>query len=107
MAQKSATALSLHTRKHIRFAPDQGTVAQIDLDATNAEFNPVHTALIAEESFGGVGLVLMNTPKLANKLQIGDRIKVQVGKLDPMQAEIRWRVDLDSRVIRLGIMYLE
>lgn len=92
-------------RRSIRFAPDSGTYAKIDLEAAREDgsFQPSVVALVPEESAKGVGLVVLTT----NDLQVGAFCKIQVGKLQPLRAEVRWRQDVDPGILRLGLLYLE
>lgn len=92
------------TRKNIRFQAEPDTVAFIDFNADKeAEFAPTLAMLVLEESYRGCGVVAA----LTDKFQIGARFRIKVGVGPVLQAEIRWRTELDSHVMRLGIMYLE
>lgn len=92
-------------RRSIRFAPDAGTFAKIDLQASRLDgaFQPSVVALVAEESAKGAGIVVLNIPGL----QKGDICRIQVGQLSPLQAEVRWRKEIDPDVIRVGLQFLE
>jgi len=94
-------------RKHTRFSPDPGTYAKIDLDSSAADFRPHMMALVSEEAYGGCGLVVVDPQTFGPHLKPHDQIKVQVGNLDPMRAEVRWRIDVDAKVIKLGLKYIE
>jgi hypothetical protein len=94
------------SRKHTRFAPDAGAIARIDFTEESLAFRPTVVGLVIEESYNGCGLVIVNDGNIQRKLQVKDRVQVQVGKLDPCFAEVRWRAELDAKVIRLGLMYL-
>ena len=52
---------------------------------------------------GGCSLAVLGT----DRLQVGDVCVVQVGKLAPLRAEVRWRNELDDKVLRVGFMFLE
>jgi hypothetical protein len=92
-------------RRSIRFAPDAGTYAKVDLEATRLDgsFQPTVVALVPEESTKGVGLIVLNMPGL----QVGSFCRVQVGQLSPLQAEVRWRKVVDNEILRIGLQYLE
>lgn len=90
-------------RSSVRFSPDQGTYALIDTRVDSPTFDPTIPALVFSESHKGSGLVAMMTPLL----QVGNIIKVQVGNLPVLKAEIRWREQIDPQVIKLGLMYSE
>jgi len=103
---KEAKALSSRDKRdNIRFQPDPGTLAMIDTieDGKKRSFQPKHAALVTEESHRGCGLVL----QMCKELQIGSLCRVQVGHAAPMIGQVKWRVELDSQVIRIGIMYLD
>jgi hypothetical protein len=92
-------------RAGIRFQPDPNTTAAIDFASTDkkAPFQPTLTALVTEESFRGCGIVAPMT----KALQVGDHMRIKVGKGPVLIAEVRWRTDLDAQVIRLGVMFLD
>lgn len=92
-------------RNAIRFNPDLGTLAQIDLELTrdDGSFRPTLLGLVSDESSKGAGIVLLATEKLQEKSEC----RIQVGRLPPMRAEIRWRRELDLQVVRVGLLFLE
>lgn len=92
-------------RASIRYTPNDGTFAMIDLmdERPDGTFRPSMVALVPEESSKGVGLVLLTTPSL----QVGNYVRIQVGKLPPLRAEVRWRRDVDPQIIRIGLLFLE
>jgi hypothetical protein len=101
--------LSSDKRNSIRFEPDVGTLALLDFrDASTARikktvFAPSVTALVTEESHRGCGLVLKTT----RELEVGSICRVKVGHGPVLLGEVRWRVDLDSQIIRVGLMFLD
>jgi len=91
-------------RNSIRFKPDEGTYALIDPQPDfSAEFDPTVPALVFSESHKGCGLVILLTPKLL----VGEIIRVQVGNLPIFRAEVRWRDQIDSQVVKIGLMFLD
>ncbi len=92
-------------RASIRYTPDDGTFAMIDLidERLDGTFRPSMVALVPEESAKGAGLVVLGTPDL----QVGKYIRIQLGKLPPQRAEIRWRREVDPQISRIGILFLE
>ena len=91
-------------RKHVRFRPDPNDVAYIDTKTTSEEFNSEFAALIVEESpMGGCGVICLDYVELKN----GDEIKIKVGKLHPLLAEVMWSDILAKGVKRYGIKFLE
>ncbi len=98
------TAPKSNKRKNIRFRPDPGTYAAIDVDGSSkGAFKPTLVCLVTEESYKGCGLVSI----IYEGLQSGDTCRVQVGAGPVMKAEVRWRTDLDAQVMRIGLMYLD
>jgi hypothetical protein len=89
-------------RRHKRLKPEKSINAQIDPTGTQTRFEPTITALVIEESIGGVGIVVVGD----TKLQTQSRFWIRVGLMNPTKAEVRWRLDLDSQVARLGLMYI-
>jgi hypothetical protein len=102
-APKKKTAFK--KRSAIRFTPDLGTIAQLELLNLKKvqNFGTEITALVLEESYRGCGLAL----PLSEALQVGDKVKVRIGAGAPLLAEVRWRTELDSQIMRIGLMYLE
>lgn len=92
-------------RRFIRFAADPGQIAEIDLfpQRPQGEFQPNAVGLILDESFKGCGLVILQT----EKLQVGEKVKIKVGKLHPLKAQVRWRAQIDPRVLKIGLEFLE
>jgi hypothetical protein len=99
---KSATRAWV-VRRHIRFRPGADCVASIDLVADRQVFTPSILALVVDEAYSGCGLVAL----AGDGLKEGDLCRVQVGPLPPIKAQVRWRRPLDSRVVRLALMYLD
>ncbi|OFZ55910.1 MAG: hypothetical protein A2428_05185 [Bdellovibrionales bacterium RIFOXYC1_FULL_54_43] len=90
-------------RNSVRFAPDEGVYALVDATPGTAGFDPTIPALIFSESHKGCGIVVLTT----TKLQIGDHVKIQVGDLPVLRAEVRWREQVDPLIVKIGMMYLE
>ena len=91
-------------RKGIRFAPDPGTVAWIDLNMsiTDRPFTPEIAALVTEESYRGAGLIVVS----CGNIKVGDQFRIKIGHGAETVAEVRWRTELDPGVARIGIMFL-
>jgi len=73
---------------------------------TNLEepFTPEMVALIYDEApRNGCALVLADHPLL----EVGNACLVQVGRMDPVAAQIIWRKKIDRRLVHLGMQYLE
>ena len=96
-------SIHLEKRRYPRFAPDPLEVAFISLK-TEGEFKPCRVALIADEHpYGGCGLVV----RKPFSLKIGDKCRIQLGKLSPVLSELRWFKELDEDFLRLGFKFLE
>jgi hypothetical protein len=91
-----------NSRRYIRFKPDTSTYAGIDLRGENQPFVPEIVGLVYEESSHGCGMVLIGI----DKLKVGDVCRIQIDTRTPIEAEVRWRKDLDHDVIRAGFLYL-
>jgi hypothetical protein len=100
-----------NSRQSIRFTPDPKTLAQVDLMHVQMDepFDPQHIGLVVEEAFKGCGLVLVVPPEISANhptfMAIGSKFRLTVGYGPVMQAEVRWRRQLDPQVIRIGVMY--
>jgi len=89
-------------RRHIRFLPDLGTVALVDLkNFGNSKFYPTLAALVVNESHSGACLLLSGAP--GDHLKDSARWLVQFGQLNPMEAEVCWVKELDVDVQKVGI----
>ena len=103
LIERRKSKASPQRRKNIRHAPDPGTFAQIDMSTKTPTFRPEYLGLVVEESYTGCGLVVVDMPKLKK----GVKIRIQVGSVHPLKAEVKWRNDLDEQVARVGVQYLE
>ncbi len=93
----------LNKRKYIRYKPDPGVFALIDFEADAGPFRPTFPALVLTESHQGCGLLIVDNKQLS----VGSLIRVQVGNLPPMRAEIRWKEKLDSDATKIGLHFLD
>jgi hypothetical protein len=90
-------------RNSIRYVPEQNTMAWVDHAMESADFKPLVAALIFSESFRGCGLVMIDTKKV--RLDVGSICRVKIGDLTPLEAEVRWREQLQPDVVKLGILF--
>lgn len=92
-------------RKHIRYKADSNLVARMEWGARidAKAFRPQHIGLVLEEAYGGCGLAMGND----SRIQVGDRVRIEVGKLKPMFAEVVWKNDVDHQLMKIGIKFLE
>jgi hypothetical protein len=91
-----------NSRRYIRFKPDTSTYAGIDLRGESQSFIPEIVGLVYEESSHGCGMILIGI----DKLKVGDTCWIQIDTRTPMEAEVRWRREIDHDVIRAGFLYL-
>ena len=97
----------VNLRKHIRFVPDSGTIAEIDVSSSDVEsFSPTISGLVFEESFKGCGLTLLRTAATQG-FKVDMQFLIRVGKIGPLYAEVRWRKDLDEKVMNIGVYFLD
>lgn len=92
-------------RKHTRFKSEANQIVRMEWGARvgKNDFNPQFVGLVLEEAFGGCALA-MNAQK---KVQMGDRVRVQVGSFNPMFGEIVWKSEIDESLMKIGIKFLE
>jgi len=90
-------------RRYTRFNPDNTTLAFIDLNPKTKSFKPNLTALVLQESHGGCCIAVSKT----NDLTEGSEIKIKVGNVAPLNAQIRWIKKMDPLVYSVGIMFVE
>jgi hypothetical protein len=84
-------------RKHIRFEAEDKTFITLKFDEDS-----IHGGLGLSESTGGCSGVFKNV----DKFFAGVICEIKVGKLEPMQAEIRWVEELDKDIIKVGFQYI-
>lgn len=89
-------------RKSVRYKPEPGTIARLDPLGRPGDFQPSITALVINESYSGCCIVI----QMGELPQQGAVCRVQLGQFAPIKAEVRWRVDLDEDVVKLGLFYL-
>lgn len=93
-----------NVRRHIRYKPDKFDTALIMFDGARDSWQPDDVALIIDESASaGAQLLLRNPPPLA----VGAVVKVQLGKLEPLSAQVAWCKPLAPDLSRVGIQFLE
>ena len=68
-----------------------------------AEFTPQVPGLVFDESFKGCSVVVLET----ERLQRGDRVRIRAGELPVLKAEVRWRREIDTGVLKVGFLYVE
>lgn len=94
-----------NARRYTRFPGDPLDVAIIALDPETplTAFRGDIVALIMDEApLGGCGLIVHRT----DRLQVGDFCVVQVGRLLPVAAEVRWRREIGEGIVKIGLRFL-
>jgi hypothetical protein len=89
--------------QHLRFKPDPMDQAFVEFRSETADFKPQCCALIINESFSGSALVLQSPDTILPEKEI----RVKIGRLEPMRAEIIWVKILDKDIYKIGIQFLE
>ena len=91
-------------RHHLLSKPDLNDYVEVDLNADSSPFSSKFVALLVEEApLGGCSFACL----LEHGLEIGQVIRVKVGRMAPLRAEIVWIRELDAQVTRYGVKYLE
>ena len=87
----------------LRFPPDPSDHANLSFDP-EGEFQVDWQALIVDEALGaGCGLVVFAHPKIV----VGAQIRVQVGRRDPVLAQVVWMKELPQKLCQVGLKYLK
>jgi hypothetical protein len=90
-------------RFRIRFSPEVGAYAEIgNLDA-NDNFILEKAALIVDESYSGIGLIIINDEKYIP----GFECRLRIGNLGPIKGRVIWKKIIDEHAARIGINYLD
>ncbi|MFW5927066.1 MAG: hypothetical protein ACOCSR_03355 [Wenzhouxiangella sp.] len=93
-------------RRYLRYPPDPTETVMIQVgERQSADFRPQLAALPSEESRNGLRLVLRRHEML-DGIEAGSRLLVEVARLGPQQARVRW-VDSDhDEVVTMGVELL-
>ena len=93
-----------YSRRHLRSPPDPTDFAQIDLDADPGKFTFQYVGLIKEEApMGGCSIVCLESVGLSQ----GKKLRIKVGRMSPVMAEIVWNRKIDEGVYSYGVKFLE
>ncbi len=91
-------------RKHLRYKPEKLETALVMFDGTKTEWMPDDVGLIIDESaISGAQIVL----KFSDRVLAGSKIKVKLGNLEPLSAEVAWRKEIAGDLFRIGVKFLE
>ncbi|MCX6125854.1 MAG: hypothetical protein NTV34_14060 [Proteobacteria bacterium] len=96
--------MSFKARKNIRYQPDKLDVAVVMYDGNAAGWSPDDVGIIIDESaVSGAQLVM----RKSDRLQVSEIIRVKLGSLEPMRAEVSWRKEVEGDLCRVGVKLLE
>lgn len=90
-------------RRFLRYQPDPQAIALIDIKASGRDFKPTITAIILNESYSGCAIVFADNEILKK----GSKIKIKIGPLEIMKAEVAWNKILEENIQKVGIKLLE
>lgn len=94
----------LKKRRYIRSTPDPLDVAYLSFDANSIQFQADAVGLIVEESArGGCGLIF----RLPIDLKAGQNVKIQLGRMAPLAAEVVWIKPQLESLLFAGFRFLE
>lgn len=89
-------------QRQTRFQPDPTTGALIDFKLTKV-FNPTVLGIVVNESLSGCSLILA-TDEIVSR---GTKIKLKIGELAPLQAQIVWSKNLEENIYKIGVKIIE
>lgn len=96
--------LEEHRPRPVRFEPDPLDYALIAVTDLDEPFHPELVALIYDEApLNGCAVVCVDHPDLA----VGNACLIKVGRMDPIAAQIVWKKTLETRLVHVGLQYLE
>lgn len=90
-------------RQSIRFPANDGTLALIDFNSSSREFEPTLHALVVEEAHKGCSFVSVSSSEFRERQEL----RVKIGQMPVLKAEIRWVKNIEPRVYVVGVFYLE
>jgi len=91
------------TNRPVRFAPAPSDHAILSF-SPDAAFQADGQALITDQTPGaGCGLVLFANPKIF----VGARLKVQLGRDDPVLAQVVWTKAIPPGLVQVGMKFLK
>lgn len=103
-------------RHRIRFLPETTEIAIISYEKADLEnykskdhhISSNHICLIENESHTGCSLVVLKREADTGNFFEPDSVCVAViGKLAPMQAQVKWRTQVDDNIYKIGIELLD
>ena len=88
--------------RELRIAPSPSDHAILSLNP-EGDFQADWQALITDQASGGCCLVFFAHPRVA----VGTRLRVQLGKREPVRAQVIWMKDVPPGLVQAGLQYLE
>ncbi|HEX6243304.1 MAG TPA: hypothetical protein VFZ61_20460 [Polyangiales bacterium] len=86
-------------RRNVRYKADPSEHAQLDFRLGPAAFAGQLAALILDHSFHGCCLVAVRDQRLV----VGARLRLKLGVLDPLDAQLRWAREVGDELVRVGL----
>lgn len=104
MAQnKAKTPAQKNRRKSVRFSAEEGTLGTVLNDLDGERLKIPLPFLVVDEAYKGCSFASLVHPIW----QKGNRVKLKVGRLSPLWAEVRWVRTFDKKIQYVGVEYLE
>jgi hypothetical protein len=89
-------------RRNIRFKPEIGAYAEIG-SVTDGKFVLAKAALIVDESYSGVGLIIIDDAHIVP----GFECYIKIGDLGPLKGRVVWKRNLEDNAARIGLNFLD
>jgi hypothetical protein len=86
-------------RKNVRYKADPSDCAQLDFRPGPEPFEVQLVALILDHSFHGCCLVTLRDERLV----VGASLKLKLGVLDPLEAQLKWVRAIGEDLLRVGL----
>lgn len=90
-------------RGSVRFEPETNSIAYVDAGSSDKAFAPQFVAIVLDESYRGARLAIKANAKIKEE----GLIRVQIGQMAPLIAQVRWRKDHTPKLIEIGVKFLE
>ncbi|MDH5655204.1 MAG: hypothetical protein OEZ34_04820 [Spirochaetia bacterium] len=101
-------------RNFLRFKPESLDIAVAVIDQEKLN-NPSYSkqldgdlaGLILDQSHKGCSIIFINRDDSEYFFLEGSKCILQVGKLPPLMAEVKWREKLPSRIYKVGFEFID
>lgn len=101
VSSKKVSSRSL--KRPIRFTPDPLTIAVLFSENSPPSETLSIVGLVLNESFGGCAILINHDGGLKKDL----KLKIKVGQLSPMRANVIWVKNLEESIYKVGLKFLE